>query len=114
MSSFPAPPENLPLRGCLNPDGSHYQVKYVTSEGHLTECFDERKSLREIKPFQNILKFVKKSKDRGHYQFRQHVGTSKGAEQYDWIWSFFYIIWLSMTTESSHSVAKIGSNVNLN
>ena len=62
------------MRGCLNPDGSYYRVTYVSPKGKLEECFDETKTLRELKPFQNILKFARRSKDRGHYQFRHHAG----------------------------------------
>ena len=46
----------------------------MTYSGRREECIDEMKTLREIKPFRNILKFSKKTKDAGHYQFRQHVG----------------------------------------
>jgi len=63
------------LRGCLTPDASHYSLSYVgANNGRREDCLDETKTLRELKPFQNLLKFSKRAKGRSHYRFKQHVG----------------------------------------
>ena len=66
----------MPLRGCLNPDATSYTVSFVSStSGMLEEVLDENKSLRELKPFKNILKFSKKIKYRGQYHhLKEKIG----------------------------------------
>ena len=67
--------ERLPLRGCLHPDGHHYSVSYVTAAGRVEDCDgDEARTLRQIKPFQNTLRFARKTRDVGQYKFRRDVG----------------------------------------
>lgn len=69
--------ERLPLRGCLNPDGNHYVLMYISQSGRLEECFDETKTLRQLKPFKNILKFGKRQRDQDHYHVRKHIGNKE-------------------------------------
>ena len=66
----------MPLRGCLNPDASSFVVSFVSSTtGMLEEVVDETKSLRELKPFKNILKFSKRIKYRGQYHhLKEKIG----------------------------------------
>ncbi|XP_059078692.1 phosphatidylinositol 4,5-bisphosphate 3-kinase catalytic subunit beta isoform-like isoform X2 [Tigriopus californicus] len=75
--------ERLPLRGCLNPDGSHYTLKYVSSNGEIETCYDEAKTLRELKPFQNLLKFEHRVKDQDLYEFRNQIGKLIGKNLQD-------------------------------
>ena len=70
--------EKLPLRGCLNPDAGSYVVSFVSlATGVLEEVIDETKTLRELKPFKNILKFSKRIKYRGQYHhLKEKVGET--------------------------------------
>ena len=62
------------MRGCLNPDAESYTIVYVSQQGKKEDVIDETKTFRELKPFLNILKFVKRTRDRSTYQFKQHIG----------------------------------------
>ncbi len=73
----------MPLRGCLNPDADAYSVIYVSQNGRKEEVIDETKTYRELKPFLNILKFVKRNRDRTQYQFKQRVGQLIGKDLRD-------------------------------
>jgi hypothetical protein len=44
----------------------------------MEEVLDERKTLREVQPFENILKFSLriKVKNSGHYKLRKSVGMN--------------------------------------
>ena len=75
-TDFPFILERLPLRGCLNPDGNHYMLMYVSQSGRLEEVYDETKTLRQLKPFKNILKFGRRQRDPDHYQVRKHIGNN--------------------------------------
>lgn len=57
----------------------------MTNEGKTEECFDESKTLRELNPFQRTLKFERRSKDKGHYMFKRHVGSiiGKNLNEFD-------------------------------
>lgn len=72
--------ERLPLRGCLTPDAECYLLTYVSQQGRREEVLDETKTLRELKPFKNILKFAKRSKDQNQYQFKKNVGRLIGKD----------------------------------
>jgi hypothetical protein len=49
----------------------------IFNEGHLEDVIDETKTLRELKPFQNIIKFSKKIKHKGQYHhLKEKVGES--------------------------------------
>lgn len=54
----------------------------------MEEVLDERKTLREVQPFENILKFSLKTrvKNGGHYRLRKSVG--KGYSLYYYLASF--------------------------
>ena len=74
----------MPLRGCLNPDANHYSVSYVSQQsGRCEECFDERVTLRELKPvrFPSLpfaLKFSLRKKELAHQMFKRQVGKLIG------------------------------------
>ena len=63
----------------MNPDGGHYNLIYVNEvNAKAEECIDETKTLREIKPFQNLLKFCKKTKENDNqYKLRAKIGKSE-------------------------------------
>ncbi len=65
------------LGGCLSPDASHYVVSYVSKSGQRQECLDETRTLTQIRPFLNVLKFDKKTKDQQHYVFKHHLGKQE-------------------------------------
>jgi hypothetical protein len=47
----------------------------LSSKGILEEVTDESKTLRELKPFKNILKFSKRTRNRGQYHhLKEKVG----------------------------------------
>jgi hypothetical protein len=53
----------------------YYFIYFI--EGHLEDVIDETKTLRELKPFQNIIKFSKKIKHKGQYHhLKEKVGES--------------------------------------
>ncbi len=66
--------DHLPLRGCLSPDATRYTMSYVTQAGRHEDCFDESMTLRELKPFNNVLKFSVKTKEKYHHAFKDSVG----------------------------------------
>ena len=74
--------EQLPLRGGLNPDASSYYLSYVSEQGNKEEVIDENKTLRELNPFLNILKFNLRTKDRSskEYMFRRNIGQLIGID----------------------------------
>ena len=69
-------PDSVPLRGCINPDVRKYCISYVTQQGIRQEIIDETKTLRQLKPFKNVLKFGLKSKNKELYLFKKHIGKS--------------------------------------
>ena len=66
--------DSVPLRGCINPDVRKYSISYVTQQGIRQEIIDETKTLRQLKPFKNVLKFGLKSKNKELYLFKKHIG----------------------------------------
>ena len=68
--------DSVPLRGCINPDVRKYSISYVTQQGIRQEMTrqDEMKTLRQLKPFKNVLKFGLKSKNKELYLFKKHIG----------------------------------------
>ena len=72
--------EHLPLKGCLNPDANVYSVSFISQEGKREEVLDEQKSLRELNPFMNILKFTLRRKNQAQHSFKIHVGQLIGMD----------------------------------
>lgn len=68
------------MRGCLNPDSNAYFLSYVSQQGAKVEVDDESKTLRELNPFLNILKFNLRTKDRAQYMFKRQVGQLIGID----------------------------------
>ena len=70
--------DSVPLRGCINPDVRKYSISYVTQQGIRQEMTrqDETKTLRQLKPFKNVLKFGLKSKNKELYLFKKHIGKN--------------------------------------
>jgi hypothetical protein len=66
--------DRLPLRGCLEHDVTRYALSYISQAGRHEECFDESVTLREMKPFKNILKFSMKTREKQHTMFKINVG----------------------------------------
>ena len=58
----------------LNPDARKYRLTYINQNGFRDEVFDERKTLRELKPFKNILKFVYRPKTVDNSNFKRFIG----------------------------------------
>lgn len=73
-------PEQLPLRGCLNPDANAYCISYVSQQGTKEEVIDENKTLRELNPFLNILRLNLRTKDKANYMFKKQVGQLIGID----------------------------------
>ena len=73
--------DSVPLRGCINPDVRKYSISYVTQQGIRQEMTrqDETKTLRQLKPFKNVLKFGLKSKNKELYLFKKHIGKDKST-----------------------------------
>ena len=72
--------EQFPLRGCLNPDSNGYYVTYVSQEGSNEEVIVESKTLRQLNPFQNILKLNYRNRDRAQYMLKKQVGQLIGFD----------------------------------
>ena len=72
--------EQVPLRGCLNPDANAYYLSYVSQQGAKEEVLDENKTLRELNPFLNILKLNLRTKDRANYMFKRQIGQLIGLD----------------------------------
>ena len=72
--------EQLPLRGCLNPDPNVYYLSYISQVGSKEEVTDENKTFRELNPFLNILKFNLRTKDLAQYMFKRQVGQLIGMD----------------------------------
>lgn len=68
------------MRGCLNPDFNAYFLSYVSQQGVKVEVDNESKTLRELNPFLNILKFNMRTKDRAQYMFKRQVGQLIGID----------------------------------
>ena len=93
------------MRGCLNPDSSHYAVSYVSQSGRNEECLDERVTLRDLQPFKNIIKVAKllnwllfqfnetvfhlqfsvRRRELGHQMFKRSIGKliGKNLREFD-------------------------------
>ena len=72
--------EQLPLRGCLNPDPNSYYLSYISQLGSKEDVTDENKTFRELNPFLNILKFNLRTKDLAQYMFKRQVGQLIGMD----------------------------------
>ncbi len=64
----------------MNPDAKAYYVTYVSQQGSKEEVIDEFKTLRELRPFLNILKFNLRNKDRAQHMFKKQVGHLIGLD----------------------------------
>ena len=62
------------MRGWLKREASKYTISYVTQKGSRQEILDETKTLRQLKPFKNVLKLSSKSKNKELYLFKKHIG----------------------------------------
>ena len=86
--------EAVPLRGCINPDSEKYNISYVTHQGKRQDILDETKTLRQLKPFKNVLKFSLKSKNKELYLFKKHIGKLTFE-----IHNFHFISYLKIVTQ---------------
>ena len=88
--------EAVPLRGCINPDSEKYNISYVTHQGKRQDILDETKTLRQLKPFKNVLKFSLKSKNKELYLFKKHIGKLTFE-----IHNFYFISYLKLNCYSN-------------